>query len=75
MVTLQLRVLRGQAPTSLYFPVTRVAEISKAVESAEGGNQRILVIHDGPIQRKIADQHSQEVGHGVHTDMSGEEAN
>ncbi|MFQ5676695.1 MAG: PAS domain S-box protein, partial [bacterium] len=41
---------------SLFFPVTRdiEKELAQAIEKSKGGNERILVVDDDPVQRKVA---------------------
>lgn len=59
---------------SLYFPVSRDAELRDVVNKASGGNERILVVDDDPIQRRVARQLLERLGYRVQEAASGEEA-
>lgn len=62
------------ATFSLYFPVSRKKEIAETIERAKGGNEKILVIDDDPVQRKVASQLLERLGYKVHAVSSGERA-
>jgi PAS domain S-box-containing protein len=67
----------GQGTTfSLYFPVIRelAGEITETVQKYKGGNERILVVDDDPVQQRVACQILGRLGYTVHTVSSGEEA-
>jgi CheY-like chemotaxis protein len=61
---------------SLYFPVTREIEkeIASTLEKAKGGKERILVVDDDPVQRRVAAQLLKYLGYKVYTVSSGEQA-
>lgn len=59
---------------SLYFPVARDEEIVKTVEKAKGGNEKILVVDDDPMQRKVATKLLKRLGYRVHSAPNGEQA-
>ncbi|MCH9007821.1 hybrid sensor histidine kinase/response regulator [candidate division KSB1 bacterium] len=59
---------------SLYFPVSRDAELRDVVNEVSGGNERILVVDDDPIQRRVARQLLERLGYRVQEAASGEEA-
>jgi CheY-like chemotaxis protein/nitrogen-specific signal transduction histidine kinase len=67
----------GQGTTvSLYFPVTR--ELEKEIEAANekimGNGERVLIVDDDPVQRRVADQLLKRLDYEVYTVSSGEEA-
>ncbi|MFQ5822964.1 MAG: PAS domain S-box protein [bacterium] len=67
----------GQGTTfTLYFPVTREIEIQAAevVKKTKGGQEKILIIDDDPVQRRVAGQLLKRLGYKVHTVSSGEQA-
>ncbi|MFQ5823476.1 MAG: PAS domain S-box protein [bacterium] len=67
----------GQGTTfSLYFPVSRgvESEIPEFFEKSKGGNERILVVDDDPVQRRVASQILERMGYEVNTVSSGEQA-
>ena len=61
---------------TLYFPVTRelTAEIPEEVKKTRGGDEKILVVDDDPVQRRVACQILKRLGYYVHAVSSGEEA-
>ncbi len=61
---------------TLYFPVTRefTAEIPEEVKKTRGGSEKILVVDDDPVQRRVACQILKRLGYYVHAVSSGEEA-
>jgi PAS domain S-box-containing protein len=67
----------GQSTTfSLYFPIAREVEleIAEVNEKTKGGDERILVVDDDPVQRRVAEQLLKHLGYEVHTVSSGEQA-
>ncbi len=59
---------------SLYFPVTRDKEIAETVEKVKGGHEKILVVDDDPVQRRVASHLLKNLGYKIHTVSSGEQA-
>lgn len=67
----------GQGTTvSLFFPVAREVEkeIEESYEKIKGNGERILIVDDDPVQRRVADQLLKRLDYEVHTVSSGEEA-
>ncbi|MFQ5865137.1 MAG: PAS domain S-box protein [bacterium] len=67
----------GQGTTvSLYFPISREikSEIAETSTKIKGGHERILVVDDDPVQRRVAEQLLKHLGYEVHTVSSGEQA-
>ncbi|MFQ5710007.1 MAG: PAS domain S-box protein, partial [bacterium] len=61
---------------TLYFPVAREVEkeVKEALEISRGGDEKILVIDDDPVQRRVSAQLLKRLGYQVHTVPSGENA-
>lgn len=68
--------VRNGTTFSLYFPVTREAEKEVWVTDTKSisGNERILVVDDDPIQRRVASQLLRRFGYRVQAVSSGEKA-
>lgn len=66
----------GGATFSLYFPMSRKVEkeIKETVETSDGGDEKILVIDDDPVQRRVAAMLLKRLGYQVHAVASGEQA-
>ncbi len=74
-ITVDTELGRGTT-FSLYFPVTREVrrEIADAVKKSKGGGERILVVDDDPMQRKVCAHLLKRLGYKVHSVSSGEKA-
>jgi len=72
-VTVESTVGKGTT-FALYFPVSREQEIVEAAEMASGGTERILVVDDDPVQRKVATQLLSRLGYQAESVGSGEAA-
>ncbi|MCG8605253.1 response regulator [bacterium] len=61
---------------TLYFPVARDMEneLAATVETSQGGSERILIIDDDPIQRRVARHLLKRLGYKVSVVSSGERA-
>jgi len=59
---------------SLYFPITGNKEIAKTVEKVKGGDEKILIVDDDSVQRKVAGQLLKRLGYKIHAVSSGEQA-
>jgi PAS domain S-box-containing protein len=61
---------------SLYFPVARDMEneFAATIETSKGGNERILIVDDDPIQRRVARHLLRRLGYKVSVVSSGERA-
>ena len=67
----------GQGTTfSLYFSVIIDPEckIAETIRKTKGGNERILVVDDDPVQRRVASLILKRLGYKVHVVSSGEKA-
>ncbi|MFQ5707769.1 MAG: PAS domain S-box protein [bacterium] len=65
----------GQGTTfSLFFPANKVAEkeVLKKLEKSKGGNEKILVVDDDPVQRRVASVILRRLGYHVDGVESGE---
>lgn len=72
-----VKTVPGQGTTfSLYFPVARDREpdAKKAIVDSRGGHERVLVVDDDPVQRRVAGQLLKRLGYKVHAVASGEQA-
>ncbi|RMD94038.1 MAG: PAS domain-containing sensor histidine kinase, partial [Calditrichaeota bacterium] len=61
----------------LFFPITRDKihlDIPQNVHSLKGLNQKILIVDDDPVQRRVASQILKHLGYKVSTAQNGEEA-
>lgn len=61
----------------LFFPVTREKmeiDIPQDITLMKGSNQKILVVDDDPVQRRVASQILRHLGYQVSTAENGEEA-
>ncbi|MFQ6113897.1 MAG: PAS domain S-box protein [bacterium] len=74
-ITVESSVGKGTT-FSLYFPVSRdfERELADAIEKTRGGKEKILVVDDDPVQRRVAAQLLRYLGYKVHTVSSGEQA-
>lgn len=74
-LTVDSKVGKGTAFT-IYFPISRDLNHLYDNEVAEiiGGSERILVVDDDPIQRRVAGQLLKRLGYEVHVLSSGERA-
>ena len=61
---------------ALYFPVSREfsGKALEKIEKSQGGNERILVVDDDPVQWKVAANILERLGYEVHALPSGEQA-
>ena len=68
--------LGAGATFSLYFPVTRDAElkIPESIVKIEGGDENILIVDDDPVQRRVTSQLLKHLGYNAYSVASGEEA-
>jgi PAS domain S-box-containing protein len=58
----------------LYFPITREAVEDIEVETVVGGNEKILIVDDDPIQREVTTRLLKKLGYQVNTASGGEAA-
>lgn len=61
---------------SLYFPASQqqTIEVEKQDEMSSGKGERILLVDDDPIQRRVTTRLLKRLGYNVHSVPSGEEA-
>lgn len=74
-VTVESSESKGTTFT-LYFPVSREfsGKTLEKIEKSQGGNERILVVDDDPVQWKVAANILERLGYEVHALPSGEQA-
>jgi CheY-like chemotaxis protein len=56
----------------LYFAISRESVKEIESESVTGGNEKVLIIDDDPVQNEVASRLLQKLGYRVHTALSGE---
>ncbi|MCZ6819718.1 MAG: response regulator [Calditrichaeota bacterium] len=74
-ITIDSKVGKGTA-FAIHFPISRDLNhlYDNEVDETVGGSERILVVDDDPIQRRVAGQLLERLGYKVHVLSSGERA-
>lgn len=74
-ITLETETGRGTT-FSLYLPITRESSLKEndRIFETASGNERILIVDDDPMQRKVVSQLLKRLGYKVHALASGSEA-
>lgn len=74
-ITLETETGRGTT-FSLYLPITRESSLKEndSIFETASGHERILIVDDDPMQRKVVSQLLKRLGYKVHALASGSEA-
>jgi len=59
---------------NLYFPITEQEDINNQQRDIIGGNEKIMVVDDDPIQREVVKTMLTKLGYKITTAQSGEQA-